>query len=212
VALFLRGLLTTHVPVYLCIVVLIEGLCLFFRDVARVLASYVMSQPHPFDLFFSSQEYFPTRRESMLSSFIWLVWPRFRVFVGVVVVAVLVGSLLSAQVSSAQESDGSGGGTVVASSFDVGGVTAQVDERTGRLGVGLSKFGAGVGVSYSQDLAATGVDVYGFGVGWGLGITRVVVDGGVRVSTPSGGVYEADAGLLKVWLSSSCGDWSSLEG
>lgn len=71
-----------------------------------------------------------------------------------------------------------------------GGLSARVDTRTGGLSVGL---GGVLGASW--DSSAAGVNAYGFGNGVGLSVARVDVSGGgMRVVTPSGGVYEADAG------------------
>jgi YD repeat-containing protein len=75
-----------------------------------------------------------------------------------------------------------------------------VDERKGKLDVrlpltqlpGLGGGSVDVVLGYSHDLAVQSVDPHGFGIGWGLNTLRVNRDGGIRVLTPSGGMYEAD--------------------
>ncbi len=72
-------------------------------------------------------------------------------------------------------------------SFGVGdGLEGVVNEVDGSFGVVVPV----AGVSLGWD-SRVGVDRYGFGVGWGLGFAVVEVEGGVRVSPASGGVFEA---------------------
>ena len=91
----------------------------------------------------------------------------------------------------------------VSNAFSLGGgVGGSVDQRTGafqaslplvnvagRAGTGLS-----LSLSYDQSLAAQGVDRFGLGAGWSLGVPWVNTAGGVHVYPASGGSYAYDAG------------------
>jgi YD repeat-containing protein len=125
---------------------------------------------------------------------------RVRFVVVVVVVGVLGASFLTAGVSSAGAVEQ---GVPVVGSFGVGGgLSGGVDEGSGVFdvqvpvwglpGVG-GRGGVDVGLSYSQGLAAGGVDRFGVGAGMGWSGSFVDVDGGVKVFPASGGMYNADA-------------------
>lgn len=84
---------------------------------------------------------------------------------------------------------GSGDDAAVVGAFGLGdGLEAMIDERdgSGRVEVPV----AGLGLAWISHGA--GVDRFGFGTGWGIGVTTVDPVGGVRVSPPSGGSYPAD--------------------
>jgi RHS repeat-associated protein len=87
---------------------------------------------------------------------------------------------------------GSGSGSAVVGPFAVGdGFAAAVDERDGSVRFGVPA--GGVELAWESRAAAGGVDEFGFGAGWGIGLARVGVSGGVSVQLPAGGSYPADA-------------------
>jgi hypothetical protein len=114
-------------------------------------------------------------------------------FISRVIVTALAVTFLVADVSSANEQEASPV-TPVVGSFGIGsGVSGEVDERTGGFALQVplmelpgvisatgSSGAVSIGVSYSQELAGTGIDRFGLGVGfqWSEG-TYVDVDGGV---------------------------------
>jgi RHS repeat-associated protein len=115
------------------------------------------------------------------------VWGRGAV--GVVLVGVLVGGGVSPVWAGEGVGATAGVGEAVVGGLGLGdGVEALIDERTGGFGFGLS---AGA-VELSWD-SRIGVDRFGLGVGWGVGVGFVDVVGGVRVHPSSGGVFAADA-------------------
>jgi len=102
-------------------------------------------------------------------------------------VAALIGSLSSASAATA----GDGEGTPIVGAFGLGdGLEGLIDERDGALAVSMT---AAAGLTLTWDSRAVPVNRYGFGHGWGIGLSQVATDGGVALSPSSGGSYPADA-------------------
>jgi YD repeat-containing protein len=141
------------------------------------------------------------RSEELMKTYTRSLWTRFRVTVGSLVVAALAATFLTVNIMPVQAASSSM--SAVVGSFGVGGgLSGGVNEGTGAFDMqvpvlslpGVSGRGAvDVGLSYSQDLAAGGIDRFGMGAGMGWSGSFVDVDGGVRVFPASGGTYNADA-------------------
>jgi hypothetical protein len=125
----------------------------------------------------------------------------FPVFVAWFVAVVLMcGFVVADRSAFAQEGDAV---VPVVGSFGMGGsATGGVNEATGVFGVqvpvmgvpGVNDGGADLSVSYRQNSSET--EEQGVGARWVWGVSRVVVDGGVKVFPASGGVFDADASTL----------------
>ncbi|WP_308797527.1 RHS repeat domain-containing protein [Agromyces silvae] len=106
---------------------------------------------------------------------------------GLVSVAIAAGGVTAAWGAGAE---GGAAEAPVVGGFGVGDATeAMIDERDGS--VQLSVPVADLALTWDSRAVAAG-DQTGFGRGWGLGLTRLGVHGGVTVALPSGGVHEAD--------------------
>jgi hypothetical protein len=77
-------------------------------------------------------------------------------------------------------------------------VMVSINVRPGELVVGfdgVSVLGDLPGVTWSSASAVRGDDFYGLGNGVGVGLPRVDTNGGVRLATPDGFTYAADASV-----------------
>ncbi|WP_308799922.1 RHS repeat domain-containing protein [Agromyces silvae] len=112
---------------------------------------------------------------------------RFRIaLVASVCAALLTGGLPSAWASASDDS----APIADLGTFGLGGgLDAVVDPADGSVRFGIS---AG-GLALTWNSREVGVDRFGFGGGWSLGLARVETRGGVRVFPASGGVFEMDA-------------------